>query len=129
MRCSGALQGAIQERRGPSSVLSQVTVTAKRTYHNCVSDSASPSNTGLGPRRASTPSESPQLPKTLLELNLVCAGRLLECLLDGLHTLGFVDYKCVAKVSGWSVEVVARGAPCELLSPSRVNVYIGSVKM
>jgi hypothetical protein len=35
----------------------------------------------------------------------------------------------VTKVSGRSVEVVAVGAPWDLLSPSPINVAIGSVKM
>jgi hypothetical protein len=37
--------------------------------------------------------------------------------------------QCVAKVSGRFVEVVAQGAPCELLPPGRGKVDIGSVKV
>jgi hypothetical protein len=35
----------------------------------------------------------------------------------------------VTKVSGRIAEVVAQGTPCELLSPSRVNVDIGPVNV
>jgi hypothetical protein len=41
----------------------------------------------------------------------------------------FRRLQCVTKVSERFVEFMAQGTPCELLSPSRVNVDVGSVTM